>query len=93
MRAELSKRAWISQWVEPPTEKPGAILTRVRVPGAARDFSPRIHLQYRLSHGVRTALVYTRMHQHVCVRSKSQTLASVPLFGHTDILLNTDGNG
>ena len=28
--------------VERPTEKPGAILTRVRVPGAARDFPPRV---------------------------------------------------
>ena len=27
--------AGIVQWVERPTEKPGAILTRVRVPGAA----------------------------------------------------------
>ena len=26
-----------SQWVQRPTDKPGAILTRVRVPGAARD--------------------------------------------------------
>ena len=28
----------MAQLVERPTEKPGAILTRVRVPGAARDF-------------------------------------------------------
>ena len=34
-------RAVIAQLVERPTEKPGdAILTRVRIPGAARDFSP-----------------------------------------------------
>ena len=32
----------IAQLVERPTEKPGAKLTRVRVPGAARDFSPRV---------------------------------------------------
>ena len=30
--------AGIAQLVERPTEKPGAILTRDRVPGAARDF-------------------------------------------------------
>ena len=65
---KLSKRAWIAQWVEPPTEKPGAILTRVRVPGAARDFSPRINFQCRLSHGVRTAPVHTRTHQQVRAR-------------------------
>ena len=38
-----------------PTEKSGAILTRVRVPGVARDFSPRVNFQCRLSCGVRTA--------------------------------------
>ena len=32
--AEIS----IAQLIERPTEKPGAILSRVRVPGAARDF-------------------------------------------------------
>ena len=41
--------AWIAQLVERPTEKPGAILTHVLVPGAAKDFSPRIDFQCRLS--------------------------------------------
>ena len=45
----------MAQLVERPTEMPGAILTRVRVPGAARDFSPRVKVQCRLSYGVRTA--------------------------------------
>ena len=31
----------VAQLVERPTDKPGAILTRVRVPDAARDFHPR----------------------------------------------------
>ena len=44
------------QWVERPTRKPGAILTRVRVPGAARDLSPRVSIPCRLSYGVGTAL-------------------------------------
>ena len=35
------------------TEKSGAILTRVRVPGAARDLSSRVSFQCRLQ-----ALVY-----------------------------------
>ena len=44
----------------------GAILTRVRVPGAARDFSPRASFQCRLSYGVRAAApVCNRMHQHL----------------------------
>ena len=45
----------VAQLVERPAEKAGAILTRVRVPGAARDFSPRGSFQCRLSYGVRTA--------------------------------------
>ena len=32
----------------------GTPLTQVRFPGAARDFSPRVHFQCRLSYGVRT---------------------------------------
>ena len=51
----------IAQLLERLTEKPGAILTRVRVPGAARDFSPRVKFQCRLSYGVPTA--------HVCNRT------------------------
>ena len=39
------KKAGIAQLVDRPTEKTGAILTRVRVPGAARDFSPRVNFQ------------------------------------------------
>ena len=42
-------------------EAPGAILRRVRVPDAARDFSPRVNFQCRLSSGVR---VYNGMNQH-----------------------------
>ena len=53
--------------VECLTEKPEAMLMRVWVPGAARDFSPRVNFQYRLSYGVRTA---------------PQTLAGIPVSGH-----------
>ena len=35
----------MAQLVERPTEKPGAILTRVRVLGAANDFSPSVNFQ------------------------------------------------
>ena len=72
----------IAQWVEGQTEKPGAILMRVRFPGTTRDFSPRVKLQCRLSYGVRTALVCCRMHQDLCARLESQTLAAILLLGH-----------
>ena len=58
----------IAQRVDHPTGKPGAILMQVRVPGVARDFSPRVSFQCRLSHGVCTAPVCNRMHQHLCTR-------------------------
>ena len=45
--------AGIAHLVERPTEKPGATITRVRVPGAARNFLP-VNFQCRLSYGVRT---------------------------------------
>ena len=32
----------------------GTLLTQVRIPGAARDFFPRVSFQCRLSYGVRT---------------------------------------
>ena len=39
----------IVQLVKHPTENPGAILTQAQFPGAARDFSPRVNFQCRLS--------------------------------------------
>ena len=44
----LAGTVGIAKLAERPTEKPGAILTPVRVHGAARDFSPRVRLQCRL---------------------------------------------
>ena len=41
--------AGMAQWVERRTEKPVATLIQVRVPGAARDFSPSVSFQCRLS--------------------------------------------
>ena len=83
----------IAQLVERPTEKPGAILTRVRVRGAARDFSPRVSFKCRLSYGVSTAPVCNGIHQHLCARYKSRTLTAIPLFGHTKILHTLIGMG
>ena len=58
--------------------------TQVRFPGAARDFSPRINFQFRLSYGVRTlpcaiACIYICAHVkapvvHVRVRWIMETL-------------------
>ena len=57
----------ITQLVQRPTEKPGAILTRVRVPGAAREFSLTESTSSADSlTGVCTALVCNRMHQQLC---------------------------
>ena len=53
----LFREAGIIQMVESPIEKPGAILMRVRVPDEAKEFSPRVSFQCRLSYGVRTAPV------------------------------------
>ena len=78
---------------ERPIEKPGSALTRVRLSGAARDFSPRVSYQCRLSYGVRSAPACNRMQQRLCGRSKSQTLAAIPLFGQTKILHTLTGTG
>ena len=76
--SESDKNEGEAQLVELSIEKPGAILTRVRVPGAAMDFFTlffllRDNFQCRLSYGVRTAPVCNHMHQHLCTRYKSHT--------------------
>ena len=70
-RMTSALRTGIDQLGERPTEKPGAILTRVRVPGEARDFSPRINFQCKLSYGIFTAPMCSRMYQHLCARTKT----------------------
>ena len=52
----IIRRDRITQLVELPTEKPRAILTWVRVPGAAKDLSLRVSFQCRLS---TVCLLYT----------------------------------
>ena len=55
MRAEVI-RGWgggrgdVAQFVE---RRTGTVLTQIRFPGAARNFSPRDNFQCRLSYGVR----------------------------------------
>ena len=41
----------VAQWAE---HRTGTSPTQVRIPGVARDFSPRVNFQFRLSYGVRT---------------------------------------
>ena len=66
----LCTGAGIAQLVQRPTEKTGAVLTRVRVPGAAKVvvFSPRVNFQLSVPYVVRTAPVCNRWHQHLCAR-------------------------
>ena len=66
---------------------------RVRVLGAARDFSPRVSFQCGLSDSVRTAPSVQSRHQHQRTRQKSQTLAATSLPGHTKILHTMTGTG
>ena len=55
----------VAQLVEGRTDTP---LRQVRFSGAGRDFPPRVNFQCRLFLGVRKALAYNRVHQHLCAR-------------------------
>ena len=85
----LRQRAGKFSWVE----KPGAILTRVGVPGAATDLSLKASFRCRFSYSVRTAPVYNHTHQYLCIPCTSQTLVATPLFRHTKILYTMVGMG
>ena len=64
------------------TKSPGALLTPVRLAGAAGDFSARVSFQCRLSYGARIPpRVVVRI--SICGR----ILAAVPLIAHTKMLL------
>ena len=79
-------KAGIAQFVERPTEKPGAIRTRVRIPGAAKNFSPRANFQCRL-----LQCPYCRR-----VQSHASTIArtlKITYFGHRRILHTLKGMG
>ena len=82
-----------AQLVKRLSKKTGAILTRVRVPGAARDFSPRVNFRCRLSYRVRTApvcIARISISMHI---KKSPILSAIPLFGHMKILHTLTGMG
>ena len=77
---QLGVGMWFS-WLEHGTGTPP---TQIRFPGAARDFSPRVNFQCRLSYGIRTppcaiACIYICAHVkdpvfHVRVRWIMETL-------------------
>ena len=94
--------AWrIAQLVQRPTEKPGAILTSVRVPSAARIFFSQSQCS------VQTLLLFSyspcvTVLKYACINFcaalyKPQTLGyiqmAIPLFGHTKILQTLIGMG
>ena len=92
MRYQLQKQ-WLAQLVEHPTEKPGAVPMWDQVPSAARDFSPRVNSQCRLSYRVCTAPC-VQMHVPPSARTlKIQTLAATPSCGHTKTLHTQIGMG
>ena len=69
------------------------------IPIVARDFSTsQLSVQtlavsgQPLPHPTPTPL-YNCMHQHLCTLQNSQTLAAIPLFGHTKILSTLIGMG
>ena len=70
------------------TKEPGAMLSRVQVPGVARDFCPRVNFQRRLSDGVCTVTCINICISDIsmCVHTKMSTLVATPLFGHVKIL-------
>ena len=88
-------RAVIAQSVECTTEKPGAILTWVRVPGVANK---KKFLLGQLSVQTLLRCPYSpRVQSHastpVCTLKIPPKLAAIPLFGHTSILHSLIGMG
>ena len=83
----------IAQWVERPTEKSGAVLTRVRVPDAARGFLPEPASSVECLTLSVQPRVCIRKYQDRGSRQKSQTLTATPLFGHTKIQHTLIGMG
>ena len=75
------------------TEKPGAILTWIRVPDAARDLPPGVS-SLTVSVQPPCAMVCINISVHVKNNNKKQkTLAAIPLFGHTKIQHTLIGMG
>ena len=91
---------WFSHKLKPQsmawmTQKSGAKLMQVRVPSAARLFSPQVSFQCRLSYSV--CLYSPRMQLHastsVCMLKLPNTGSHITLFGHAKILHTLIGMG
>ena len=91
---------WFSHKLKPQsmawmTQKSGAKLMQVRVPSAARLFSPQVSFQCRLSYSV--CLYSPRMQLHastsVCMLKLPNTGSHITLFGHAKILHTLVGMG
>ena len=92
LSASHENRSPTAQLAQRPTEKPGAILTRVRVPGGARDLSPShlsIQTLLRYSHSPR---VQSHASTSVSTLKTPSTGSHIPLFGHHNTA-HTDSNG
>ena len=87
--------AGTAQLVERPTEKPEATLMRVRVPAAARDFSPRVNFQCRLLRCPYSPPVQSYASTSVCTL-KLPNISShitIPSFVHREMLHTVIGSG
>ena len=73
-----------TQLVECPTEKSGAMLTWIWVPGAARGFSPIVSFQCRLSYGACTA--------PICAHIKNPNTDNCNIVWRHTNTANTDRN-
>ena len=81
----------IAQLVECPTEKPGALLKRVRVPAAARELSPKINFRCRLAYGV---CVSVQSHASAAVHAlKIPNIGSHTIVWTHENAAHTDRNG
>ena len=79
----------IAHVVERPTEKPGAILTRVRVPGAARDFSLSVQTLLRCPYSPRV-----QSHTSTSVRTpKIPNIGNHIILWPHDNTVHSDRNG
>ena len=83
----------IAQLIERPTEKPGAILSRVRVPGAARDF---FLPESTSSADSLKEYVQPRVQLHASVSRRTLKIpkaGTIPSFGHIKVLHTLIGMG
>ena len=82
----------MAQLVERPTEKPGVILTRVRVLCAARDSAPRVDFQCTLLRCPYSPRVQSHASASVCMLKIPNTGSYTIVWTHENTT-HTDRNG